>query len=183
MRYAAAILIVFGASGCADIGQSPPASIDTSTAVYSPPIRPDGRGSVIILPPSNSLKSAKRPPALEAADRSPRPPTVEWLQGTWLMNAKRDDLSRVRCNSGTTDTYNPDGTTENFDYRGQWKLDGGKLTETITEVFEGGNLEGDFEIGKPWAVQIRRLGPNEGAIRSDKGWEPMLRCRPGDMTK
>lgn len=121
----------------------------------------------------------KQPKALEVPDSTPRSATSEWLQGTWLMNAKPEDISRLRCNSGTTDTYNPDGTTESFDYRGRWKLRRDRLTEKIVENATGG----DPKVGTTWTVKIQRLGPHEGAIEDDNGWQPMLRCRPEDINR
>lgn len=126
---------------------------------------------MIFLTTSGASKSASEPTALEARDASPRVPTSEWLQGIWLMNATPDDTSRGRCNSGATDTYNSDGSIDTFDYRGRWKLEGDKLTETIVETFSG-----NIKVGTSWTIKIQRLGPNEGSAKDDTGWQPMLRC-------
>ena len=156
----------------------------TSTAaIYSPPVRLGGKGSVILLPTAPRDIAPSQKASLEAPDRSPQRATKEWLRGTWLQTASPDDLSRVACNSGTTITYETDGTTSFFEGGGRWRLDGDRLTETLTEVYESGDPEMLKDIERPSTTRIRRVGPDEGATQVGGKWEPMLRCRPGDIDR
>lgn len=41
----------------------------------------------------------------------------------------------------------------------------------------------EASIGVPFSTRIKRVGSDEGAMLSDTGWQPMLRCRPGDLAK
>lgn len=78
--------------------------------------------------------------------------------------------------------YKADGTTVFFEGSGTWRLVGDRLTETLVEVdLITGDPEDVRDVGKPHTTRIRRVGPHEGAMRSDDGWLPMLRCRPGDI--
>jgi hypothetical protein len=136
---------------------------------------------MVLLPTAESHSQPSQGRSLETPDQSPQPPTEGWLRGTWLQTASPDDLSRVACNSGTTITYKADGTMSYFEGGGRWRLDGNWLTETLTEVHEPSNPEMLKDVGRPLTTRIRRVGPDEGAVQSGERWEPMLRCRPGDI--
>jgi hypothetical protein len=135
-----------------------------------------------LVPTAERNGGASQRTSLETPDPSPRRPTIAWLRGIWLQTASPDDLSRVACNSGTTMTYEADGTTSSFEGRGRWQLVGDWLTETLIEVDEAGSPEMLQDVGRPSTNRIRRIGPDEGAVQVGGLWEPMLRCRPGDVT-
>ena len=119
--------------------------------------------------------------SLETPDPTPLAPTDLWLRGRWLQDAKPEYVSRLACASGLPMVYEANGATFFFEGQGRWRLKGDKLTETITKVFDGtGSEEMQQEIGRPYTSQIKRVGPNEGAIWVDGEWLPMLRCPPVD---
>lgn len=153
------------------------------TSIYSPPVRLGGRGSIIFIPQSSPAGAVMRqlPLPLEAPDPSPQSPTGEWLRGTWLLDATPDDLSRAACNSGTTMTYEADGTTSFFEGKGNWRLAGDMLTETLVEIHETGDPGDLVEIGTPFATRVKRVGLHEGAKLTEGKWRSMLRCRFGDL--
>lgn len=180
IRVPAIILVAYMLVSCAAETSADRAHTSTA-AIYSPPVRLGGKGSVILLPTAPRNIAPSQRASLEAPDRSPQRPTKEWLRGTWLQTASPDDLLRGAYNSGTTITYETDGTTSFFEGRGRWRIDGDRLTETFTEVYESGDPKILQDVGRPSTTRVRRVGPDEGAMQVEGKWEPMLRCRPGDI--
>lgn len=119
--------------------------------------------------------------ALETPDPTLLPPTSAWLAGTWVHDATADDLSRPGCSGGTVFIYDPDGTYFFLGEDGMWRLEGDVLTTTATGFNDAITSAEYVSIGEPASVRIKRVGPDEGAVWSGTGWEPMLRCRPGDV--
>ncbi|MEP9402408.1 hypothetical protein [Sphingomonas sp. VNH70] len=177
MRHAVAAIIAIAVAGCS--GTPPPASPGAPVAIYSPPVRPGGRGGMIFLTPA---VPAARATSLEPPDPVPQPPTAAWLHGIWLLDARAGDVARVACNSGTTVRYDADGTMASFDTNGRWQLVGDRLTETVVAAFDGGAEPAPVRE-RPQTVRLRRVGPDEGAARSGGRWRSMLRCRPGDIPR
>lgn len=109
--------------------------------------------------------------------------------GVWLHDASSEDVSREACNSGTVQSYEAGGKWSFFEGVGRWQLAGDTLTSTVLKMNETSYLNDEnyedrsdeIEIGKPYALPIRRIGPHEGALWSEGKWRPMLRCRPGDF--
>ena len=136
---------------------------------------------MILIPPASSSKNAAQRASLEAPDRSLTRPTGEWLQGTWLFDAKPADVSRSTCNPGTTVTYNSDGTTQFFGGRAQWQLTDSVLTEKLLEVYERGDPEDAAFVGKTRHIALQRIGPNEARMQYGKEWISILRCRNDEI--
>lgn len=131
------------------------------------------------------VSSAALPAPLESPDPSPQEPTAAWFAGIWLHDATRADLARLGCNSSMAMRYDADGGWTFFEGHGRWSLADGMLTSTILKMWETSypDEENAIEIGKPFSLPIRRIGPHEGALFSVGKWRRMLRCRPGDLMR
>lgn len=176
MRFLLPTMLVLVLYGCAGGNQREAGAGAGPTMIYSPPTRLGGRGSLILIPPSSPSGTAVQQAALETRDRVPIRATGKWLLGTWLFDAKPADVSRLACNSGTTVTYNPDGTTSFFGGRGRWQLADSVLTETLLEAFDSQSPEVKASVGKSQRVILQRVGPNEASMRYGNEWISLLRC-------
>ena len=93
-----------------------------------------------------------------AGGRGSTAPTPAWLAGTWLMIGPDLEFP-LACASGLPIAYRSDGTYGLFDEEGTWRLEGDRLTETMTEILETAEPEPE-RVGRPYQSRIRRTGPN-----------------------
>ena len=94
------------------------------------------------------------PILLAACATTPRqasPAAQSWLVGTWLMPDESTPFP-LGCSSDQPIHYNADGTYAFYGESGTWRLDGDRLTETLTE---GGE---PAEIGRPYVSRVERRG-------------------------
>ena len=113
------------------------------------------------------------PILLAACATTPRDGAAEsWLVGTWLMP---DDSTPfpLGCESDQPIRYDADGRFAVYEESGTWRLDGDRLTETLTE---GGE---PAEIGRPHVSRVERSGP-DAFVKSWEAGEPLTfrRCPP-----
>lgn len=111
--------------------------------------------------------------AAHLPDSTPLPAggLAEWLVGHWSFGED--------CANDFAVQYNADGTVDNSGEAGTWKLEGGKITETITEKFEMGD-EAPEKIDPPKvrSFPVERVDHNHGVITSPFNGNkvPILRC-------
>jgi hypothetical protein len=102
--------------------------------------------------------------------RAPAAPS--WLVGTWLMPDQSTPFPHG-CNSDQPIRYNADGTFAFADERGTWRLDGNRLTETLTEGGEPG------EHGQAHVSQVIQTEPDAFAKSLETGAAVTFRrCPP-----
>lgn len=111
--------------------------------------------------------------AAHLPDSAPLPAggMAEWLVGHWSFESE--------CASDFTVRFNPDGTVENSGDAGRWKLDSGKITETITERFEmGEDAPQKVEPAEVRSYSVERIDQNHGVVTSPFNGKkvPILRC-------
>lgn len=116
---------------------------------------------------------AEPTPAAHLADNTPLPAggMSEWLVGHWSFGED--------CASDFTVQYNADGTVDNSGETGKWKLEGGTITETITEAFEmGDDAPKKVDPPKVRSFPVERVDHNHGVITSPFNGKkvPILRC-------
>jgi hypothetical protein len=129
-------------------------------------------------PPANDAVPAAANDAAPAAtphlaDNAPLPAggMAEWLVGAWSFETD--------CASDFTVHYNADGSVENSGEGGRWKLEGDKITETITERFEmGGEAPEKVEPAEVRSYTVERVDQNHGIVTSPFNGKkvPILRC-------
>ena len=88
-------------------------------------------------------------------DRSAQP----WLVGIWLM-IEDDTQFPLACESGLPIRYDSNGRYFTYEEIGTWRLDGGRLTETATELNDTVE-ERAPELGRPYVSQVEHTGPDE----------------------
>lgn len=100
--------------------------------------------------------------------------TPQWLVGTWLMMDEATSFPDG-CSSDLPVAYSADGTYAFFDERGTWRLDGSRLTETLTEGGEPGDDRG------PTVTRIEPAGP-DSFVKHWPDSEPATfrRCPPSE---
>ena len=96
---------------------------------------------------------------LAACATTPRAGTAaDWLAGSWLMLGAETDYP-LSCNSDEPIVYEGDGRYQTYGESGTWRLDGGRLVETATEVDAAGDPEATV-IGRPALSRVDRTGPD-----------------------
>lgn len=111
--------------------------------------------------------------AVHLPDDTPMPPggAAAWLVGLWAFGDS--------CDSGFTVQYDADGTVDNSGETGTWKLEGDKITETITEKFEmGDEAPKKLDPPKVRSFPVQRVDHNHGVVTSpfNGAKVPILRC-------
>lgn len=172
----AALQVLCGCVGGPDANS---ASGPRMTAIYSPPVRLGGKGSIIYMPAPAVAKDAVER-ILETPDTAPLPPTVDWLTGNWLRGPM-SDASRKACGSPLTIMYERDGKLLSSNAVASWKLQGDRLTETLVELLPNADAANMPKVGATFTHRIKRVGPDEGAIMIGGQWLHMLRCWPGKV--
>lgn len=85
-------------------------------------------------------------------------PSRSQLVGVWVL-IESDTSFPAACASGLPITYLATGTYNLFEETGTWKLEGSKLTETATELFEPSEEDEDT-VGQPFVSTIEWQGRN-----------------------
>jgi hypothetical protein len=86
------------------------------------------------------------------ADRV-REPIRPQLRGEWVLIGDALDFP-LACGSDGSIIYRADGSYSFWGEAGKWRLDGNKLTETMTEVDENNGDRSTDEIGEPYISTI-----------------------------
>ena len=96
---------------------------------------------------------------------------AEWLVGIWSFEKE--------CATDFAVHFNADGSVENSGDGGTWKLEGDKITETITERFEmGGEAPAKVDPPEVRSYTVERIDQNHGVVTSPFNGNkvPILRC-------
>lgn len=115
--------------------------------------------------------------ALAACATTSPPSAASWLVGTWLMMEPGVEHP-LACASGLPITYEGDGSWALMDSSGTWRLEGLRLTETVTDVSDSAD-DGAPQVGRTYIAEVERTGPD--AFRktyADGVVESFRRCPP-----
>jgi hypothetical protein len=102
----------------------------------------------------NRLSVLALPLLLAACATTPREGAADtWLVGTWLMPDESTPFP-LGCESDQPIRYEADGRFAVYEESGTWRLDGDRLTETLTEAGEPG------DIGRHTVTRVVPSGPD-----------------------
>lgn len=96
-------------------------------------------------------------------------PMAQWLVGSWSFDTS--------CATDFIVHYNADGSLQNSEDSGSWKLDGDTITETITERFEmGSDGPQKIEPAENRAYKVERRDADNGVLTYRGKKIPIQRC-------
>jgi len=93
---------------------------------------------------------------------------TQWLAGTWSFEKE--------CATDFIVTYEPGGKLDNSGETGTWKLDGDKITETVTARLDDGGEPEKVDPPTVRSYTVVRSDQNHGVLTYQGKKVPILRC-------